>query len=390
MLSRLASIFCVVMLPLTGAASSTTLPAFHGGGPLLGTAEAIASPPMAVRWTYKADEVERTAITGSPIIAGNTVYVADGKGTLHALDLQTGKPRWKYHTGDSFAATPLVYQGKVLIGDLSGVFHAVSVETGQKVWTLDTESPINASANAIESRVLFANDGAMMFCVSALDGKVLWKATGGDRVNSAPAIGPAPATGQIAARPEPTGQSRGQIAYFGGCDGAVRAIEVETGKELFAVELNVPVPSSSALLGNLLVVGADLGRVIGVDVASREVAWTWQNAESEMLVYGAPAIAEGLAVVGARDRHVHAIDVKTGSRRWTFRTRGDVDAAPVISSGRVYAPSKDKNLYVLDLKTGRLLWQFNAARAIEASVAISGNRLILADTSGTVFCLEPK
>ena len=400
MLSLLFAILTPYPLPLTpaSAAAPTTLPAFGGGGPLLGNAEPIAAPPMTVRWTYKADEVDHASIQSSPVIANGTVYIADARGTLHAIDLQTGKPRWKYKTGDSFAATPLVYDNKVFIGDLSGIFHAVSADTGQKLWTVDTESAINSSANAAGSSILFANDGAMMFCLNAADGKILWKATGGDRINSAPAIAPAPPSMQLAAaqpaHPAPTGGARLSpdrlIAYFGGCDGVLRALDIQTGKEIFTVEIDVPIPGSPALLGDRLVVGTDLGRVIGINVAQRQILWTWQNPDSEMLIYASPAIADGLAVVGARDRQVHAIDLQTGLRKWAFRTRGDVDAAPVISAGRVYAPSKDKSLYVLDLKTGRLLWQFNAGRAIEAAVAIASNLLILADTSGTVFCLQPK
>ena len=213
------------------AATPTTLPAFHGGGPLLGNADPIAPPPMTVKWTYKADEVDHAAITGSPVIDNGTVYVADAKGTLHAVDLQTGKARWKYKTDDSFATTPLVHDNKVFLGDLSGIFHAVSTETGKKLWSVDTESTINASANVAGSRILFANDAAQMLCLNAADGKILWKATGGDRINSAPAIAPAPVPQVAVAHPEPIAPSLPLVAYFGGCDGELRAVDVETGKE---------------------------------------------------------------------------------------------------------------------------------------------------------------
>jgi outer membrane protein assembly factor BamB len=75
------------------ATSSNDWPAFHGGGPLRGeaTGEALGAPPMNVRWTYYTDEKEPAAIEGGAAIVGQTVYVGDTKGTLHAVDPRDGQ-----------------------------------------------------------------------------------------------------------------------------------------------------------------------------------------------------------------------------------------------------------------------------------------------------------
>src|SRR5439155_26606379 len=86
-------------------------PAFHYGGPLIGVAEpAIAPPPYAVRWTYKAQgpDGERAGIDAAAAVVGDTVYVADERTTLHAIDLATGKAKWTFATQAGFATTPLV------------------------------------------------------------------------------------------------------------------------------------------------------------------------------------------------------------------------------------------------------------------------------------------
>src|SRR3954468_20270880 len=106
------------------------------------------------------------------------------------------------------------------------------------------------------------------------------------------------------------------------------------------------------------------------------------------MFYASPAAADGLVVIGCRDRQVHAINAQTGKRAWAFKTRGDVDATAVISAGRVYAASKDKKLYVLDLKTGQKLFEFTAARAITAGPALANGVIVLGDTAGNVYCLE--
>src|SRR5690242_15545068 len=89
-------------------APATDWPAFHAGGPLTGATSADpGAPPMKTRWTYRTGGDHPAAVAGSAAIVGDTVYVADADGTLHAIDLKTGKARWKYTSEDGFETSPL-------------------------------------------------------------------------------------------------------------------------------------------------------------------------------------------------------------------------------------------------------------------------------------------
>jgi outer membrane protein assembly factor BamB len=372
------------------ATQPTSFSAFHGGGGMLGVAPPIGPPPMRVRWTFSTKVEERAAapdpsptttpstqphheaqagIEGAPTIDGQSVYVADGGGTLHAIDLATGKQRWTYHSDDGFETSPLVMNGRVYIGDLSGIFHAVSVADGKKLWTFDAENTIHSSANAVDGNIVFGTDGADIFCLSP-EGKQLWQAKAGDRINGAPAVA-------------------GGSVFVSGCDAQLRALKVGTGEEQFASDIGALAPGSPVVLDDRIIIGTDQGRVVAMPRDGGKSLWEFDGVAEHAMVYGSPATADGIVVVGARDRNVYALDVATGKLLWTFPTRGDVDASPLISSGRVYIASRDRHLYVLNLKTGKELWSFNAARPISASPAIGSGVLVLADTGGTVRCLEP-
>jgi eukaryotic-like serine/threonine-protein kinase len=349
--------------------AGTATAGFQGTGPLLGQGEDVGAPPMKLRWQYKTNNTDRAEVVGSPVIVKDTVYVADTKGALHALDIKTGADRWHYLTEDSFETTPLVMNGNIYIGDLIGVFHAVGAD-GKKLWSVDTEVGIHASANGVGDKILFGNDGAELICLNAVDGKEVWKVKAGDRINSAPSIG-------------------NGLGFFTGCDAQLRAIDIEKGEERFAADMGALSGGSPALVGDKLVIGTDGGRVICVDVKTQKIDWTYEQVESGAMVFASPSVADGVVVVGARDRFVHAIDLATGQRKWAYKTRGEVDAAATISGGRVYVGSKDRRMYVFDLKSGKLLWDFQAERSIEAAPAIASGVVVLADTAGNVFCLEP-
>ena len=368
-------------LPLHGqnpppTPAQASLPAFHGGGPLLGVAPAIPAPPYAVRWTFKTDE-DRAAVEGSPTIAGNVVYVADANGSLHAVNLADGKVKWTYKIEEGFATSPLVHNGRVYLGDLAGVFHCVGAEDGKKVWTVDTGTGIHSSANADGNKIVFGNDGAEIFCLNAEDGKELWRGKAGDRVNAAPSI----ANG---------------LAYVSGCDAMLRAIDLNTGEEKFAVDIGGMAGGSAVVVpdkaGGRLVVGTDGGKVLCLSADGKTTHWTYNQVEGQAMVYATPAVSvqHNLVVVGARDRNVHAIDLATGQRKWALKTRGDVDASALIAGDLAFVGSKDKKLYALDLKTGKAVWNFTAGRSVDAGPDINAGVVVFADSAGNVYCLEPQ
>ena len=69
------------------------------------------------------------------------------------------------------------------------------------------------------------------------------------------------------------------------------------------------------------------------------------------------------------DNGIHAVDARTGAKRWTFFTEGPVRLAPTVSEGRVFAGSDDGLVYCLDAKDGRLVW---SARPGPGSTRILG------------------
>jgi len=353
------------------AASSPDWPAFHGGGQLLGQAAPLPQGSLAVRWTFKHDEPG--PIEGSAVIVGQSAYIGDTKGRLFCLDLATGKPRWTYVIENGFESSPLVANGKVYIGDLAGIFHCVSADGGKKLWTFDAESgqPIHASANLVGDKVIFGDDGANVICLNAEDGKKVWLIETGDRVNATPAIG-------------------NGLAFVSGCDARLRAIDVGTGKEKFGVDLESLAPGSPALLPDRVIIGTDGGRVLAIAADGSKTLWTYSDVKDAAMVYSSPAVADGIVVFGARDRQVHALDVQSGQKKWTFGTRGEVNSSPAIAGDKVYVGSRDKKLYVLDLKTGKKLDEFQASRGIESSPALGQGVVVFGDTSGAVYCLEPK
>ena len=67
-------------------------PQFRGNPRLTGVATSPVPKTLKVLWTWEAGD----GMESSPAISGGAVYVGSLNGELSALDLATGKLKWKY------------------------------------------------------------------------------------------------------------------------------------------------------------------------------------------------------------------------------------------------------------------------------------------------------
>ncbi len=179
-------------------------PQFRGNPQLTGVASSAVPSIPKLLWTYEAGD----SIESSAAIVGGTVYVGVQSADLLAIDLETGRLRWKYRAKDGIGeSSPAVHDGVVYIGDLAGLLHAVRAADGKALWTFKTEGEIKSSPVVAGNRVLIGSYDGKLYCLSARDGKLLWKFTTSNYVHATPVIS-------------------GGIVYLAGCDEVFRGIRI--------------------------------------------------------------------------------------------------------------------------------------------------------------------
>ncbi len=337
---------------------------FRGNPHLNGQSSSVLPENLKLLWTYQADD----GIESSPAIAAGTAFVGVLSGHLLALDLESGKARWKYHVEEGIGeSSPCVGKGTVYIGDLSGTVHAVDVGSGKADWTFQTDGEIKSSAVLVGDRVLIGSYDGHLYCLSADQGALIWKFK---------TEGPVHCT---------AGVWEG-LTYITGCDEFFRAIRVSDGQEVFKIASGSYTAASPALSGDGAYYGTFSNEVIAVNLRSRRVSWRYQQERRQFPFYSSAALADGKVVVGGRDKMVHCLDAKTGKALWTFPTLGRVESSPAVAGGRVYVGSSDGRFYVLDLASGAKLWEFHAGAPISASPAIASGRVVIGSQDGQLYC----
>jgi outer membrane protein assembly factor BamB len=337
--SSAASAFILAWLVLAPLAAQTPAPAwsqFRGTARLSGVATAAPPATLAVKWTYDAGE----SVESSAAIADGVVYVGSTKGELLALDLETGKLRWKYATGPNGfigESSPAVHDGAVFVGDLAGTVHAVSAADGKKLWTFATDGEVKSSPVVVDDLVVIGSYDTHLYALDRRSGKVRWKVQ---------TDGPVHATAAV----------HNGLVYIAGCDERFRAVRATDGKVMFEIALGSYTGASTAIDGERAFVGTFDADVFALDLKTRKVAWSYRDPDRQFPYYSSAALdtaaGKTRVIVGGRDKAIHAIDAATGKPAWKFVTRARVDSSPALAGGRVYVGSSDGKLYVLDAASG--------------------------------------
>jgi eukaryotic-like serine/threonine-protein kinase len=350
-------------VPVGGQAPAQEWRQFRGTPALTGASASTLPATPKLLWSYNVGG----PIASSAAIAGGVVYVGGGDGDLVALDLASGKLRWKYATGNLIGeSSPAVSGDAVYIGDLGGVLHAVNLRDGKPLWTFKTAGEIKASPVVVDGVVLIGSYDTRLYAVDARTGKPRWDVATKGMVHA-------------------TASVRDGMTFVTGCDALFRAIRIADGREVFQIATGAYTAASPLLDGDRAYVGTFNAEVLALDLTRRAVVWRYSQQDTEFPYYSSAALDGGRLIIGGRDKLVHAIDAASGKRLWTFPTRARVDSSPSVAGGRVYVGSGDGRLYVLESASGKKIWEFETGAGIAASPAIAGGRIVVGADDGRLY-----
>ncbi|MFD2609587.1 PQQ-binding-like beta-propeller repeat protein [Deinococcus taklimakanensis] len=274
------------------ARDEVTAPAtFHEGhvysGAWDGTLRRVNLHTGAEVWKYQA----RAELTGAPTLWDGQVLAASRDHHLHALDIRTGELRWAYRASGPVAASPLVWAGAALVCDENGWLHALDARTGAPMWRVEVGTvhgtpALLPTAPGEATLVIATWEGEVhALALSASGGRAALKGTGEaawtydleDEVWASPALTP----------------QWGGVAVLAGWGGAVKALRLSDGEELWTHTMK--------------------GRVTA-----------------------SPVISAGLVFLASEDGELAALDARTGAPRWLRQEREGVQATPLAADGTLY------------------------------------------------------
>lgn len=246
---------------------------------------------------------------------------------------------------------PAYSSGSLYAADYKGLLLAIDAESGRKLWEIKTELPFTGGPGVSGNLLLMGTENGEVFAFDASTGTQLWSATVTSEVLAAPA------------------ESDG-IVVVRCIDGRVFGLDANTGQRLWVYDHNVPLltlrgNSPLLLRAGVVFVGYDGGSVVALKLNDGIKMWeqTLVTAEGRtelerlsdidgQLVF----IASDLLVSSYKSR-LASLAADSGRLLW-FK---DVSSATGVSVDRINLALSDKdgNLWLLDRRNGAESWKMD-------------------------------
>lgn len=411
--------------------------------------------PVAFRSSDGKIEGWKLTIPGSrplatPAIAEGKVFVGGGFGSheFYALDAETGKRLWTYHTADDGPTAAVVADSRIAFNTESCELEIITT-SGRPVWKKWLGDPLMSMPAIAGGLVYMAypnSRGDHKYYVAAFDlqtGNEVWKHELADEIMTAPVI------------------ERDRV-YLTTLDGSILALNRQNGTQLWREKKNATsapavwndqvyfsrreevkkVGGGKVLAQQTEMVSARPAQVAGV---IKDLPETQQHADyldyqkrsasraekTSQLLDGTVGFAgnKGSALMSMARANigqasVHGIWAYQGSKNFIdhgklYSSMGDrtqsVDPAsgkviwsrllndsnkaattdgvltpPTIVNGKVFVGNNSGYLYSLSAKDGEVLWRVYLGEAISFQPAVSHGRVYVATNQGTIYCLNTK
>ena len=278
---------------------------------------------------------------------------------------------------------PAYSAGSLYAADYKGQLFAVDANNGSKRWEIKTELPFTGGPGVSGNLLMMGTENGEVFAFDASTGTQLWSAT----VTSEVLAAPAEADGIVVVR----------------CiDGRVFGLDSNTGQRLWVYDHNVPLltlrgNSPLLLRAGVVFIGYDGGQVVALRLDDGVLMWeqTLVTAEGRtelerlsdidgQLVF----IASDLIVSSYKNR-LASLAADSGRLLW-FK---DVSSATGVSVDRINLTLSDKdgNLWLLDRRNGAESWKMDQLlhRGLTRPV-IYGNFIAVGDAQGYLHWVDIK
>jgi outer membrane protein assembly factor BamB len=362
--------------------------------------------------------------------------IGQGFNRVICCDTKTGKRRWEYNVGFSFA-TPVLEDRHIFIGTQTGYMYAFDADqwyghSRKAKWQFRAGGAINRKVEVDGDKLYFgANDG-FLYCLNKHTGELIWKTQTTLEPNAFRHFSTPCASKDLVVVGSASGEvygmdkHSGEVRFVIKTDDWVRArpviqdgelfvatmkgslfaynLEGKHPKEIFHLALGKhPILADLSIEGDkLLINDSDLfchcvttdGKLLWKKSIIRGFMKDGERILSDQIAGGAyyqskPTAAKGTIFFGTPARFVYAVDAETGAEKWKFELGGSISGAPTYDHGRIYIGQQgaEEEFYCLDAETGREIWNQKTGW-VWGSATVSDGLVFVPCIDGYVMALD--
>ena len=317
-----------------------------------------------------------------PVVYNNTVYVADSKGLVKALNPEDGKEIWKTEVAAELFGGVAAGGGLVVVGSTEAEIIALDAKTGVEKWRNLVSSEVVSSPAISEGKVLSRTIDGKLFAMDAATGERAWLY---DR-----SVPPLTLTGlssiSVGRGAAVTGFSNGKVALFIIENGqAVWEKRVATSAGSSELDRVVDADATPLIAGEVVYAVTFKGNIAAYNMRDGEVLW-----QRELSSYQNMSVSGQLLSVTDARSNIKVLDRRTGGTLWT---------QSALTYRRLTATAAIGDYLVAGDYEGYLHWfnkneGFMVSRndlggdGIVADPVVAGDSLYVYTRDGSLYCFD--
>jgi outer membrane protein assembly factor BamB len=317
---------------------------------------------------------------GRPAAEAGRVYVFADSG-LAAFDAATGRMLWHPRLRGGGNSANIVERDGALYSAEVEVVRSYDAATGAIRWEQRPSRSADYAESAVDDRAMYV--GTREHRVIALargDGRVLWE------VDAGPGWQHAAAVSGLSVSGDTVYASIRRDLSSNGFDAAavIVALDRGTGRELWRYQsegTKSNAVGAPVVAGRLLVTSSEYDNsVFAVDRFTGREVWRTLGRRGFVGPIESPHVVDGVIYIGMGDTYVYAMDLATGTVKWSTKTASSVVGIGVCGE-RVIVDNFD--IEVIDRRSGKHLdvaLLSDQSDFATSGVAVSGGRAFVAGT----------
>jgi len=315
-------------------------------------------PPLTQKWIYNA---AAGFGPGSPLIYQDAVVVGTRKGELHAVDLESGRKIGVKNIGESLEGPLLISDGVIYVTNALGkhVLTAYDLVRGERLWFIEG-IPIETAPVIIGGQLIAVDVEGNVRSFDISDGSEKWTVSLG-----------AKSSGQTS----PIVLEHDRL-FLVTNTGKAFMLDGTSGREMWTKDLGIPVYSSPALTGQILLVPTTRGRLFALSSANGATEWVFK-ASSDFVRISAPATDGRTVYFGTSSGTVYALHASNGTKVWQFDGPDAVTAAPLLTLTHLFFGTMGRMLYGIERDSGEIVWQIKLKGRVKSAMAARDGGLIV-------------
>ena len=246
-------------------------------------------------WVYPPQDDIGGPIVGGPVVAQGMIYFGAANGTVYALDATRPIKRWEFPTEGKIWSTPAISGDTLFIGSFDNKLYALDISDGRKKWEFETEGAIVATPLIYNNTVYVGSFDRYLYALDATNGSLKWKFMAENWFWAKPLI-------------------YNNTIYAANLDGKVYALNAASGIPVednpFFDLLGDPISSAPVLYENSIIVVTEKGVVYALDT---EFYQQRQLVDLEEKVDAPLVVSDGIVYVHTDEDILYAVNVQSGA-----------------------------------------------------------------------------